>query len=271
MADDGTTPLVGGRSAGGPFAVILTDAADVAREALAFRSTILEAKQQLEHDTFWYPYDTLANFAHLNQLLQSESRRAFEGIRGKRVVDIGCADGDTAFFVESLGAQVDVVDHAPTNFNELRGVARLKGYFGSSVSIHDIDLDSQFALPRPRYDLAFFLGILYHLKNPYFILEALARSVDKCFLSTKVARFAGPTRIHIESLPVAYLLDTREANNDPTNFWVFTNSGLQRLLERTGWEILDYTTFGNTDASDPATAAGDERAFCYLRSRRRAT
>ena len=244
-----------------------SDVAEIARDAMAFREKLQHVKSELEPSAFWYPYDSLQNFHHLNTLLNGSNRSAFSDFRGLTIADIGAADGDTAFFFESLGNDVDIIDHAPTNFNGLRGARRLKDHLRSAVGIHDVDLDAQFALPRERYDVAIFLGILYHLKNPFYMLEALARRVGRCFLSTKVAKFAKPGGLRIESEPVAYLLGPSEANNDATNYWVFTDAGLRRLFERTGWDVVEYVTVGNSTTSDPATQAGDERAFCYLRSR----
>lgn len=245
------------------------DVAEISRDAMAFREKLLRTKASLQPDAFWYPYDSLGNFIHLDRLLTGEHRSAFSNFRGLSIADIGAADGDTAFFLASLGNDVDIIDNPPTNFNGLRGAAELKRHYGGSVTIHGIDLDEQFSLPREHYDVAFFLGILYHLKNPFYVLESLARRVDRCFLSTKVAKFAKPGGLRIEPVPVAYLLDADEANNDATNYWVFTDAGLRRLLHRTGWDVLDYMTAGNTTTSDPGSAAGDERAFCYLRSRAR--
>ena len=34
-----------------------------------------------------------------------------------------------------------------------------------------------------------------------------------------------------------------------------------------GWDIVDFMTLGNTKDSDPATAQGDELAFCSVRRR----
>jgi hypothetical protein len=70
-----------------------------------------------------------------------------------------------------------------------------------------------------------------------------------------------------DDAPVTCLVAADETNNDATNFWMFSEAGLRRILHRCGWEVLDFLTLGNTDNSDPATAAGDERAFCYVRSR----
>lgn len=74
-------------------------------------------------------------------------------------------------------------------------------------------------------------------------------------------------RVDLQNVPTAYLVSPSETNNDPTNYWIFTSPGLRRILDRTGWDVLDYMTVGNTHNSDPATAEGDERAFCLVRSR----
>ena len=187
---------------------------------------------------------------------------------GLPVADIGAADGDLAFTLEDAwGWEVDIVDTAPTNMNGLDGARALRDHFGSRVSVHDIDLDRQFRLPRDRYGLIFLLGILYHLQNPFFVLRELATRSTPLLLSTKVARFAGPQRTPIDDLPVGYLVAPLETNNDPTNYWVFSPAGLARLVDRAGWDVLDALNVGNTEASDPATPENDEREFMLLRSR----
>jgi hypothetical protein len=83
-------------------------------------------------------------------------------------------------------------------------------------------------------------------------------------MSTKIARLSPDHETVLRDLPLAYLLDDREANNDPTNYWIFSEAGLRRLIKRTGWEPRDFITVGNTVDSDPAGPDGDERAFCLL-------
>jgi hypothetical protein len=248
-------------------------------QAGRFRKRLDELKARLDPQDFaWYPYGTLDNFSLLDQLLKGNNRRLLDLIGDGVSVDIGAADGDTAFFLESLGRRMHVVDFAPTNYNGCRGVRLLKSALGSSVEIAEIDLDRRFELPAARYELAFFLGILYHLKNPYAALEGLARHARHALVSTRIVRFnlaeGAPTRVglnarrvELASVPAAYLVDEDECNKDPTNFWMFSEAGLRRLLHRTGWEVLDYMSVGNTTTSDPATPGGDERAFCLVRSR----
>lgn len=67
--------------------------------------------------------------------------------------------------------------------------------------------------------------------------------------------------------PVAYLLDRFECNGDDTNFWIFSECGLRRLLERTGWDVCDSAATGCRFKSNPRDGERDERYFCMLRSR----
>jgi len=245
------------------------DILQIYKSSIEFDRILSAKKVSLRPEaSFWYPYGTLSNFGHLNALLNGKNRLLLELASGGRAADIGGADGDLAFFLETLGLSVDLIDHGPTNFNGLQGVGLLKEALGSRVEISDVDLDAQFTLPRESYGLVFFLGILYHLKNPFYVLEALSRCAEFCLISTKITRFASDKQTRLAGVPVAYLLDEREANNDPTNFWVFSDAGFRRILKRTGWEIRDYMTVGNTINSDPASPEGDERAFCLVQSRR---
>lgn len=213
----------------------------------------------------WYPYGTMGNLRILDGVLSGQNRTLQALAPGLVVADVGAADGEIAFFLESLGMTVDIVDHGPTNFNGLRGARQLKKALRSSVGIHDIDLDAKFQLPRDDYDLVLFLGILYHLKNPYYALEALTRFTQRCVVSTRIARFAGPERTPIRELPVAYLLGQYECNNDPTNYWIFSEAGLRQLFTRTGWTVVDFVSVGDTTSSEPAAMDRDERAFCLLK------
>jgi tRNA (mo5U34)-methyltransferase len=240
------------------------------RDARTFSDTFEQTKKNIGSTEFpWYPYGSLTNFVHLDKLLSGQNRDFSALVGNAPIVDIGCADGDVAFFLESQGFDVHVVDNGPTNYNTCLAVRKLKVAFDSKIQIHEVDLDAQFQLPAERYGLAIFLGILYHLKNPYYALEQLAHRANYCLLSTRVTQFSAKAQgdVRIAEIPAAYLVAADECNNDATNFWMFTQAGLKRIVDRTGWQILDFITVGNTKHSDPATSAGDERAFCLLKSK----
>jgi SAM-dependent methyltransferase len=188
-----------------------------------------------------------------------------ESAREERILDLGCGDGDLAFFFESLGYDVTCVDYPPSNHNNMRGLRALHREFRSGVTVREIDVDSEFPLDG-KYGLTLCLGLLYHLKNPFFVLEHVARVSRFCVLSTRIARrLPGGARMP-DRHALAYLLGESELNLDDTNFWIFSEPALRRLLERTRWELVQFFTIGDKVASDPASLDHDERAFCLLKS-----
>ncbi len=252
-----------------PFIRTHIDVSTLRTDAAAFERRLQSIKEvSCPNPGFWYPYGTLNNFIMFDELLHGENRYLLDLAQGKPIADIGAADGDLAFFLEQqYRMSTHIIDHAPTNFNSLRGARRMKEALASKVEIHDINLDEYEDLPETSYGLIFFLGILYHLKNPFHTLEALAHRSRHCLLSTRVAKYSPDRRVEFSGLPIAYLLDATESNNDSTNYWIFTTAGLKRIIDRTGWEILDLRKFGDLKQSDPASQEHDERAFCLLRSR----
>lgn len=237
--------------------------------AAQWQQRLLSAKSEPPTaDRSWYAYDILSNLWHLQHLVDQLPESTLDLFREGRVADIGAADGDLSYFLEHLGLTVDLIDWPATNWNGLEGARALGQRLGSrNVSIHEVDLDTQFRLPTERYDLVFFLGILYHLKNPFYILEKLATHSRFCFLSTRIARQTADRRLDLEQAPVAYLLDPEECNNDATNFWIFSAPGLIRLAERSGWHVRATYRVGDTEQSDPSSEEHDERMFLALESR----
>ncbi len=220
----------------------------------------------------WYPWRSLSAMQMLDRELGLDLDALLTMIRQNSikapVLDLGCGDGDVAFFLESLGARVDAVDHPPTNYNRMEGVRTLKRALGSQIGIHAVDLDSRPSLPGSNYGLAIMLGVLYHLKNPYLALETLARNSRHLYLSTRIASLTPDRTLNFGALPMAYLVDDRELNNDPTNFWIFSEAGLKRIVRRSGWNILKYSTLGRSaSTADPVTSQGDVRAYLLAESR----
>ncbi|MCC7174407.1 MAG: methyltransferase domain-containing protein [Bryobacterales bacterium] len=243
------------------------DVRDLRLHADDFRKKLARIKQRVEEGRLpWYPYDSLGAFSVLEGVLTGQHRYLLDLARGRPVLDLGCGDGDLAFLFESFGCRADAVDYAATNNNQMRGVRALKRELGSQIGIYDVNLDEQFELPRGSYGLALCLGVLYHIKNPYYLLEKLAKTAHYCLLSTRVAAASPDHKTDLRSLPVAYLVDEYETNRDPTNFWIFSEAGLKRILKRTGWEICDYAAVGREEGSDPSGSRRDQRVFCLLRS-----
>ena len=163
---------------------------------------------------------------------------------------------------------MDAFESTQSNFNKGEGLRRLNEAFGSAVSLTFTDVDFEFTLPRD-YDLCFAAGIAYHLRNPMLVYITLARHCRFMVTNTRVIDVspggnalkrvyweavskvhrlrgiaAGETRFAKRSF--SYLLERRELNNDPTNYWLFTPAGYRRLLNRCGWKILREAFVGSS-------------------------
>jgi hypothetical protein len=237
------------------------------RHGLHFRSRFELIKKDAAPASFaWYPYDSFVNLFSLERLRRMAGLDLKQMAGSRPLIDLGTADGALAFLFESLGFTVHACDHSGTNMNRMEGVRLVAAALGSKIEIEDIDLDGGWA-PAREYGLALFLGTLYHLKNPFAVLERLSKHARYCFLSTRVAGWSPDHTVELGRVPAAYLLAPDECNQDTTNYWVFSPPGLVRLAERCGWRVLASLRTGARD-SDPTTEAGDERQFLLLESGR---
>ena len=241
---------------------IVANINELAALAKTFERKLASVKASISTEAFaWYPYQSLSNFPAIDQTLTGESRALLDLAGGKTILDIGCADGDLAFFLESLGCRVDVIDNPITNFNAMCGVRALKDALGSAVGIHAMDLDAGIALPADEYGLVLLLGVLYHLKNPFMMLEKLSKQTRYCLLSTALTSSVPAVEPDVSSSPLGFLASERELNGDATVYWIFTDAGFRRLLDRTNWEICDYCVLPTDDRWTGL------RAFCLVKSR----
>ncbi len=232
-----------------------------------FSKLLAEAKKEpLPLGLTWYPYDSMASIDHLAPFFRkhfADFARAFES---GPVIDFGCGDGDIPLFFASMGCEVAAADNPPSNHNWMAGVRALRERMNLPVAVHELDADYATELPGGNYGLAISLGVLYHLKNPYLALETLARQARYCILSSRVADVT-KSGVAMKNDALAYLLDHRETNNDPTNQWIFSPAGLERIAKRSGWRILDQLRFGASPAN-PVDLDKDARTFLFMRSER---
>lgn len=150
----------------------------------SFRSSCGGCGQRSPPHGGWYPFESLSSFSTVAGLLAPVHQELFPVAS---VLDLGCGDGDYAFLFANLGVHVDAVDNASCNFNGMRGVQRLAQACSVPLTIVDTDLDARFPFADGEYGLTLLLGLLYHLKNPYGVLEQLAYRTRWCVMSTRVA------------------------------------------------------------------------------------
>lgn len=207
----------------------------------------------------WYPYGKLESTMWAIQELCGE--RFGELVKpGKSILDIGAADGELSFHLESLGCNVDALDNPSTNFNGCRAIRAIHEKIGSSLRLLERDVDFGFTLDR-QYDLTVAFHILYHLRNPIDFLTTLALYSEHMALATRtIQRLPGHAQ-PITDLPIGYLYYAKEINNDATNYWVLSKEALRRCLARSGWHILNSFTVGAGEDADPIEH--DQRTYVF--------
>jgi tRNA (mo5U34)-methyltransferase len=199
-----------------------------------------KARAKVSQKVALYPYSSFSNVEYVNRLLALLKTDFQQLIADKRIVDIGCGDGDVSFICEMLGAkEVTAIDWADTNYNFMQGVRALSDCMGSNIQIHSgnlEDLDLSFLGIR---DLIFFLGILYHLPNPIRVLRKLSVMAHQIVASTRVFDVLPETPANdLRKCRVAYLLEPAESNNDISNWWTPTEAAVTTMFERAGWRVV---------------------------------
>ncbi|HKK13521.1 MAG TPA: class I SAM-dependent methyltransferase [Gammaproteobacteria bacterium] len=107
-------------------------------------------------------------------------------LRGKSVIDLGCANGLFALAAEQRGAEpVLAVDHTKHNIECLETV--ILPHLESKIRplhLNALDLSSD---AHGKFDLVIFAGVLYHLKYPFSALKVvrdLAKNGGSLILET---------------------------------------------------------------------------------------
>ena len=201
----------------------------------------------------WYPYDSLSNVPLMKRAVSGND------IDVRSVLDVGPADGDIAFLFARAGCSVSAIELESTNFNSGNALLTLNAALGNRVGVRFCDVDFGFSLAHD-YDLCVATGIAYHLRNPMLFYITLAQHCRYLITNTRVIDEVD-SGMAIGNQPLAYILECRECNDDPTNWWLFTPAAYLRVLTRCGWHVKNHFSVG---ASVGNAREADKRmwAFC---------
>lgn len=157
-------------------------------------------------------------------------RRVREGIeyRGATVLDVGTMDGMWAFEAVKLGASAVVATDVWENKRLDFAISTLG--VGDHVEIDPaFDVETTFPLVKP--DVVQFLGVLYHLKNPFAALDLIRSYIGRVMLlETSCLRDEG-----IE--PIMRLNTSPQFYQDNSTYWFPTRSCLLYMLSMAGFRV----------------------------------
>jgi tRNA (mo5U34)-methyltransferase len=194
-----------------------------------------------------------------------------DDMRGMRVLDIGCCEGFFSFEAERRGASEVIAVEA--NPGAVRRFHICKDALGSKITPY---LASVYDLSPRRlgtFDVVFFFGVLYHLRDPLLALEKVL-SVCTGTMLMETAVFKDPSVKHI---PVArfypsgatagpgpaYDFNTRNPDvkyEDPTALWAPNVECVKGMLVSTGFQDVEVLRQGEEyvvcRAKSPTKSAG---------------
>jgi tRNA (mo5U34)-methyltransferase len=134
-------------------------------------------------------------------------------LHGKRVLDIGAWDGWFSFEAESHGAHTIAIDCV-----EIPTFLQVHRRLESKVDYRVLDFYELPASGLGKFDVVFFLGVLYHLRHPLLALEIV------CGLTTDVAIVesfvidAESWKEHQGAIPTLEFYETFELGNQYDNW-----------------------------------------------------
>ena len=165
-----------------------------------------------------------------------------EDLRGRTVLDVGAWDGFFSFEAERRGAdRVLAVDGpawtepawGPDGYGTKAPFELARRALGSRVEDRDIELEDIAPETVGRFDVVLFLGVLYHLKHPWPILERVASVCEELLIVETHADLLDVGR------PAMALYPGAEVAGDASNWWGPNVAALTAMLREAGFPRVE--------------------------------
>ena len=168
-------------------------------------------------------------------------------LHGCRVLDVGCNAGFYSFELARRGATVTAMDIDRRYLRQARWAAQQYG-LAERIEFRE---GSVYSLARSpcRYDIVWFLGVLYHLRHPLLALDILRNVTDtQMVLQTLTCPGASVGRVREDiGLAERSLMNRRgwprmafiehALENDPTNWWAPNDACVAAMVRVAGFRI----------------------------------
>jgi tRNA (mo5U34)-methyltransferase len=187
-----------------------------------------------------------------------ESLELPESMEGRRVLDVGARDGFFSFAAEARGAKVLAIDSVARE--HLRGFDVASALLGSAVEYRTMNVYKLTPMRVGTFDAIFFLGVLYHLRDPMLALDRLwdvarpgaeiwveSHTIDKGLVDPETGVFDALSSVapKLEKVPIAQFYPRRTLGSNFTNWWGPNLAGLEAMVEASGFKVLRSRVIGS--------------------------
>jgi len=209
----------------------------------------MEGPTQAEVDAigWWHPFTFLNGVKargakggrgseHCEELVRLEAQAAFKyPVYGKTVLDVGAWNG--YFSVEAVrrGATRVVALDKPTWSGE-EGFELVRRYLAPSMEAVPCDLMDLRSRTIGQFDCVLFLGVLYHLKHPLYVLETLFDlTLEHMVLETHIdlTDYPRPGMVFYPGVELA---------GNPTNWWGPNVQCVIEMLKTVGFSRIEHVS-----------------------------
>ncbi len=251
------------------------------------RQEIKDSDRFKAANIFMYDGEITSNLDWALKLFgRSGSQNFLKDMNIRTVADIGGSNGDLAFIFSFAGFDATLIDLSLPWGMDAPLIASIGNkLLDANVRVCNLNVDRYFDFEDIRnsvinegefnirdqkeaFDLGICFGLLYHIKNPFALLESLSTLTRFLVLGTFCMSNRPDDAVKIAHIPFAYLQNGEW--NDSSNYWILTPAAFRRIVERCGFEIITgVTEFQRSDQlSNSFDVESKQREFLLLRSTR---
>ncbi len=171
-------------------------------------------------------------------------------LSGRTVLDIGCNGGFYAMEMKRRGAaRVLGIDFDEDYLAQARFAAEVEGLDVEfrRLSVYDVGALGE------RFDVVFFIGVLYHLRHPLLALDLVHEHVARDLLVFQSMQRGSDAVLPLEpdyefwrtdifddpGYPKLHFIE-REYAHDPTNWWAPNRACSEAMLRSAGFTVLSH-------------------------------
>jgi tRNA (mo5U34)-methyltransferase len=166
-----------------------------------------------------------------------------EDLKGKRLLDIGAWDGWFSFEAERHGADVTAIDCA-----ELATFLDIHARLGSKVDYRIMDFYELPGAGLGKFDMVFFLGVLYHVRYPLLALEMVCALTRDIAIVDSFVTDPDDWQEHAGEIPSMEFYELDELGNQFGNWVGPTVACLLAMCRAAGFARVEFLGTGDHHA-----------------------